>query len=700
MKNSVTRLLIVFICLLSLGFSSAQAAEPKCSSLFTSSTVKNLIYQNALKRAKETEENSAKTDEHEASPLTVAELQKVQSETYEEYKKTGDLKLAILLIKQSHHLTRMQAYKLFAKIKEDAKRVIARNVYRPILMTGRGFMKELGNIWRAYMIRQTMDLAWTRWSWVEGLFSKGKDESSNGGYALEGLVTVLSKIASPSDQEVEVFRASTRKVGNDLILPGGEKVAIEPYQVSHMISLSGMSYPQLSANAILSLLYIHIKMAKEGVRYTFNTGEGGPSFHMALLDPAISKDELTSAVTQYALANGMIKEGTLHQAEIERTVERIMEDRDTLFKDFTQEDINKAQIIGQLGPALNGARTNDNRLDLATIARWAKNPFYAGTQFKLKQAAKKGAKVNGNKIGAIPAFLRRIQPGKAVEAPELSVEWDNVQSLATAIVATKLVTRKSVSLKFAVGQAGEVYDMLEYLRDADALPDHLQLDGAGYVRLPGSGNAPLMDNTSLNITTAIMTVDAILKKLGIRDRVYLEATGDIITPAEALMNMSLGADGVAAARLWLGMGLGCALVMKCATGQCYYGIATGDGNIFSEGLDPKIVGPKGAKAGHYWFDAFSRLELEGGSDGVQPFRKLMGLNNPYNTVRIRGPRQLQTLASIFPVDEAAAALQGRISKAELQNLIYGQNSTSAQNDETANEESRAIHAVTTELLSE
>jgi glutamate synthase domain-containing protein 2 len=674
--------------------SSAWSQAKECRLLFTTSTSQLQIFQNAENRANEALDSQDLDTTENPNLFSKADLKVAQDAAYQEFAKTGDLKLAVLLVQYKSRLTQLQSYKLFAKLKEQSLRAFARGVYRPVLMHGREFMKEFGAFWRAYVIRRSMDLAWTRWTWVENLHAKGKDEASYGGVATKGLVTVLSKIASPSAKQIADFRSSKRSVGRSLQMPDGRTIEIKPYEMSPMIGLSGMSYPQLSANAVLSLLYIHIKLAKEGVRYTYNTGEGGPSFHLALLDPKITKAGLTDAVTRYAIDAGIAQPYSLKQVEVERAVERILEDRDMLFKDFTQEDLNRAQIIGQLGPALNGARTKDNRLDLKVLAEWAKQPYYAGTQFKLKQAAKKGAKVNASKVGAVTAYLRKIMPGKAVEAPDLSVEWADSESLATAIIATKLVTKKPVSLKFAVGQAQEVYDMLEFLRDQKALPDHIQLDGSGYVRLPGSGNAPVMDNTSLNITTATMTVDAILKKLGIRDEIYLEATGDIITPPEALMNMSLGADGVAAARLWMGMGLGCALVQKCATGHCYYGIASGDGTLFSEGLDPKVIGPKGAKAAQYWFESYSRLQLEAGSSGAVPFRKEMGLDNPYNTVRIRGEYQLHALEDIFSVKEVARALQGRITLQETEGFIFGDR----PKHEPQSEEASAINALTNETF--
>jgi glutamate synthase domain-containing protein 2 len=676
------RLILVTCILLASGLAQAEEATkvPADCRLIVegidqSKTVPQTLSEKTFAAALErTEHLLARPAEspHE-NPMTELELEQAGAIASREFKNTGgDFKLALLLMKSRMRLGQLQTLKVFARFEETTKRQFARHVYRPILIGGREMMKELGAIWRAYISKSTMDLAALRWSWVEGLFEHGKDESSYGSAAMPGLVTVLSKITSPSPEALTAFQKSTRNVGRDLIFPNGDILPIKPFELSPMISQSGMSYPQLSANAILSLLYIHLSLAKEGIRYVYNTGEGGPSFHMALLDPTTSKEELSSAVARYAIESGMMKPYSLRHAAIEEAVERIVEDRNKLFAEFTPADIAKAQIVGQLGPALNGARTKDDHLDLNMLAKWAEKPFYAGTQFKLKQAAKKGAKVNASKVGAVTAYLRKIMPNKAVEAPELSVEWSNVESLATVIVATKMVTKKPVSLKFAVGQAQEIYDMLEYLRDAGALPDHIQLDGSGYVRQPGSGNAPVMDNTSLNITTATIAVDAILKKLGIRDQIYLEATGDIITPAEAMMNMSLGADGVAAARLWMGMGVGCALVQKCATGQCYYGIASGDGKIFSEGLDPHVVGPKGAKAAQYWFSSYSRLILESGATGDQPFRKQMGLNNPYNTVKIRGDRQLESLKDVFTSQEVVTSLQGRISETEVEALVYGQ----------------------------
>ncbi len=607
-----------------------------------------------------------------ADPKTSHELSQSLQATLEEYRKSGDLDKAVFTIKYRLKLTHVQTYKLYFYIKDYLLTGFADFVYRPALEKGRAAVVAFGRIWQTYVSGKTSDLAAVRWKWVTGLFKNGADIGSFGHTQIEGLAARLAKTHPPSLEQVAQYRKSIRKVGNSVELGDGQKAEITPYELSPMISVSGMSYPQLSVNAVLSLLYTHVSLAKKGIRYTFNTGEGGPLLHLFLLNKSAKAKELASAVTRYAIDAGFAK-SKFRQAEIEVAVERIIKERDELFKDFSQEDLNKAQIIAQIGSALNGVRDKEERIRFAQLMAWAKNPFYAGTQLKLGQAAKKGAKVDASKMSPLAVFLRDVSHGKAVIAPDMSIEWESLEALAETILIIKFLTGKPVSIKMPIGNAEETYQMMEYLSKMNALPDSIQLDGSGFVRAPGSGNAPFIGNTNYNILTSIMLMDVILKDLGIREKIFVESTGDIITSDEALIHKSLGADGVAAARLWLGMGVGCTLIMNCATGKCYNGIASPDSSLFSKGLDPKKVAPRGTNAAEAWYLYSTRGELESRKDWNEttPFRTQTSLLDPDNPMRIRTQFGMSPLSEIFHLDEIIVALRHRVPEDKIKTYLSG-----------------------------
>jgi glutamate synthase (ferredoxin) len=74
---------------------------------------------------------------------------------------------------------------------------------------------------------------------------------------------------------------------------------------------------------------------------------------------------------------------------------------------------------------------------------------------------------------------------------------------------------------------------------------------------------------------SIAMVDLALRKHGVRDRVHLLTSGQIATPIDVVIAMSLGADGVNIARGFM-LALGCIQALDCNSNRCPTGIATQD----------------------------------------------------------------------------------------------------------------------------
>lgn len=392
---------------------------------------------------------------------------------------------------------------------------------------------------------------------LESLHKEGDFRGSFGHAVYDGGPEVVSPVIFPR-AALEPLKAARLKLG--------------PAELSAMPGISGMSFPQLSAQSHLSLIYMHLKLAKEqNAPILYDTGEGGPGFALAMLggDGERAKRELIA----WNRAEGRFSEGSLAEAKLVALVDAIMAKRAGLFSEFSPEDLARAQVVAQFGSAMNGARGDEGRVDFDKLRTIAASPFVVMTQFKLKQAAKRGAKVDAKKVDDIVAALRDLKDGLNGKFPEVAPDLDSHESIAALIKAAKLVTGKPVSLKFGVGDAKGLHDLLRFLKGANALPDHIQLDGRGDDFSPGSGSAPPAAATSLPADEAIIVADAVLKKLGVRDRIVLEATGDLLLPTEGVKKLALGADCLSGGRLWMGWGLGCAMVRSCADGNCPYGIA-------------------------------------------------------------------------------------------------------------------------------
>ena len=537
--------------------------------------------------------------------------------------------------------------------------------YRALLDAFRSLITWAGELYRKYLSGQEMDAHSFRWHVVEDLHKKGDFRGSFGHAVHEGTPEVMSPLVFP-EASVDRLRGQEAVLRSPLSPPGAEnKLALSP-----MISISGMSFPQLSAQSHLSLLYIHLKLAKElGVRQLYNTGEGGPGFLLAMLEG--DRESLERRIVEWNLENKQFGRDTWDEAKVVQFVIELMHARDRLLAGFSPEDLRRAQIVAQFGSALNGIRNPDNRVDFDKLRRVGESPFVAMIQYKLKQAAKRGAKVNPSKIDSFVAALREIPRDKPFKSPEVNPDMDSYEGIARLVLATRVVTGKPVSLKFGVGQAADLYEFLKFLRDARALPDHIQLDGRGEGFSPGSGNAPPTGNTSLPLNEAVIVTDAILKKLGVRDRVFLDATGDILLVDEAVEKLALGADGVSAGRLWMGMGLGCAMVRECADGKCPYGIAARSYALVGLAMDPLQVAPRGYKAASNWWKAYTQELAETGASSWLGFRERYGLGSRSAVIRKKAGLKMVTLDQVYNEDYVENLLRGALNPLEVRSLVFG-----------------------------
>lgn len=562
----------------------------------------------------------------------------------------------------------------YERLAQGSKTILARRVYRPVLNGFRGAMTHGGEIFRKYLGGREMDANSFRWGILEGLFKKGKFHGSFGHVVHPGSIEIMSPVIQDLSA-VETIRSQTFRVAPAASrLPWARKSA-GPV-ISAMPTISGMSFPQLSAPSVLALTYMHLKMAKAGFPQLFNTGEGGPRFHLALLagDAAALKTEVLS----WGHKTGALVEGSHAEARVGVFIEKLMAGRKKLFAEFSPSDLDKAQIVAQFGTALNGIRGENYRIDWGKLKTIGRNPHVAMVQFKLKQAAKRGAHLDKSKVDPITAAMREISPTDTSVSPPINPEMSSPEAIANLVIKARKTTGKPVSLKFGVGDVADTHRLLSYLDQHGALPDHIQLDGRGKGFSPGSGNAPPGGSTSLPVNEAIIVVDALLKQLGARGRVFLEATGDVQLPGDGVEKLALGADGIAAARLYMGMGLGCAKVKACAGGGCPYGIASRSSSVFAMSLDPAIIGPQGYKAAEAWYGDFTTKIAETGARDWRQFRLTHGLQQHDNQVRKADDRGTMKLRSYYSPERVYDLLDGVLSRAEIDSMVFGKTGAAAQ----------------------
>ncbi len=207
----------------------------------------------------------------------------------------------------------------------------------------------------------------------------------------------------------------------------------------------------------------------------------------------------------------------------------------------------------------------------AIIAQYSK---IVATEIKFHQGAKvKGGILLKEKITAFIAKIRGILMGVDCISPNAYPHISNATDLGNFIIQLKKLSGKPVGIKIVMGQPREVEFMLEQLEMMGALPSYIAIDGTE----GGSGAAPqdMADSLSLPIFPALVMLDEILKRLGLRSQIKIFASGKLLTADQVAIALCLGADCVNIAR-GLMMQLGCIQALKCHTNHCPVGVATQD----------------------------------------------------------------------------------------------------------------------------
>jgi hypothetical protein len=156
----------------------------------------------------------------------------------------------------------------------------------------------------------------------------------------------------------------------------------------------------------------------------------------------------------------------------------------------------------------------------------------------------------------------------------------------------------------------------------------------------------------------------------VRDRVFLDATGDTLLPTEAVERLALGADGVSAARLWLGMGLGCSMVRACANGNCPYGIAARSEALVGLAMDPIKVAPRGLAAALNWWRAYTQTLGETGAADWLGLGASRGLASGRPAVRVQQGLRSISLDELYSPERVSELLRGVLTRDEVERLVF------------------------------
>jgi glutamate synthase domain-containing protein 2 len=204
-------------------------------------------------------------------------------------------------------------------------------------------------------------------------------------------------------------------------------------------------------------------------------------------------------------------------------------------------------------------------------------------EIKLSQGAKpgKGGVLPSEKITPEIAELRGVPLGRDVISPARHVECTDAASTVAFIARVQDVSGLPTGIKFCLGRDGEFRALVREMRRQDRVPDFMTVDGGE----GGTGAAPksFMDELGLALFDALPDVDRILREEGVRHRLALFASGNLISPARQMLALSLGADATYTARGFL-LALGCIQALQCNRNACPAGITTHQRHL-QRGLD-------------------------------------------------------------------------------------------------------------------
>jgi len=355
--------------------------------------------------------------------------------------------------------------------------------------------------------------------------------------------------------------------------------AKQPYTTDSLINVSAMSYGAISKPAVLAL-----SRGSAMAGNWMNTGEGG--------------------LSPYHLEGG-------------------------------------ADIVFQIGTAKYGVRDKEGKLDDDKLREVAAHDQVKMIEIKLSQGAKpgKGGILPGLKVTPDIAKIRGIPVGQDSISPNRHPEVNSAEDLLDMIGHVRQVTGLPVGFKAVIGAYGWLDDLFALInkRGIESAPDFITVDsGDG-----GTGAAPmsLMDSVGLPIRESLPLVVDMINRYDLKDRIYVIASGKLITPTEAAWALCAGADFINSARGFM-FSLGCVQALQCNKNTCPTGIATHDKQL-QRGL---VVEDKAERVRHYSENMRKEIGIIAHSCGVAEPRQL----KRYHCRVVQNDGHSVPLSELFP----------------------------------------------------
>jgi glutamate synthase domain-containing protein 2 len=351
----------------------------------------------------------------------------------------------------------------------------------------------------------------------------------------------------------------------------GGPACTKPYSCS-LLNISSMSFGAISPNAILAL-----NSGAHKAEFAHWTGEGG--------------------ISPYHLKNG-------------------------------------GDLVWQIGTGYFGCRNDDGTFNPDLFKEQATLEAVKMIEIKVSQGAKPGhgGVLPAAKITPEISSTRKVPMGRDCISPPGHSTFSTPRELCLFIQQLReLSGGKPIGFKLCVGHRSEFLGICKAMLDTGIMPDFINVDGGE----GGTGAAPLefSDGLGMPLVDGLVFVHNCLVGCRLRDKIKIACAGKVISAANLLRNIAIGADWCNSARGFM-MAIGCIQSQKCHTNACPVGVATQD-SVRQRALH---VGDKGERVYHFHrntMEAFAELVAAMGLDSPDQL-------HPYHVYRRIGPTQTET----------------------------------------------------------
>jgi glutamate synthase domain-containing protein 2 len=509
----------------------------------------------------------------------------------------------------------------------------------PVIGRGRYLLEALREPMRQYFAEETFYDSKDKVDWV---YKAARDIPNYQSFSVKQPFSgsrFIIKHATNVLNEDEVDEDTSVVFGQDREIPF---ISYSP------IIRSAMSDGALSPEAIRAFA-----LAGQNSNLTINTGEGAlTSNHLFTLEPDLNSCKYLEIVEKTAFAEFALKVGDklFNRKVAFKWYRNILLNKKTqntyiyniashvLFRvnwkanleDFPKEVPSSiANMIFQISSGLYGVRDDDGKFDPLKYQKVMK--FCKMTEIKIAQGAKQtGGKLAGDKVTADIAYYRGVPEGKNLFSPNRFPYADTTMHLLDFVAKLQVLSKKPVGFKIVISDVSAIDDIAQEIakrkKENKSIPDFITVDsGEG-----GSATAPLelMESVGLSTNNALYVLDTVLTKYDIRKDIKIIASGKILTPDDAIITMSMGADAIGIARGFMMSG-GCIRAKMCSgfgSHVCPVGMATQD----KKKRDSYLVVKEGIKIANYHRNLIKNMKV---ILCIMGLKNINGLNKSYLTFK-------------------------------------------------------------------